>query len=117
MGDTTGGRSSTVVTCKLQRSLKDEFHRPFRPPLSPTHCRCAVTFIHTLIIVGPTTSTAVKVFLVAFFIAALASSVSAQDVAMSPAPSPAAGAASSLPIPGILAGFAFILSALTQLRN
>ncbi|KAL7586112.1 hypothetical protein Lser_V15G38585 [Lactuca serriola] len=67
--------------------------------------------------VGPTTSTAVKVFLVAFFIAALSSSVSAQDVAMSPAPSPAAGAASSLPIPVILAGFAFILSALTQLRN
>ncbi|KAI3782535.1 hypothetical protein L2E82_12585 [Cichorium intybus] len=67
--------------------------------------------------VTPNSSNTVKAVLVAFFIAALASSVSAQEVAMSPAPSPAAGAASSLPIPGILVGFAFILSALTQLRN
>ncbi|KAL4571655.1 hypothetical protein LXL04_018418 [Taraxacum kok-saghyz] len=95
-------KSSKKSKKSNKESLKDEFHRPFRPPLSTTHCRRAVTSIHTLIIV---------------IFSSLASSVSAQEVAMSPAPSPAAGAASSLPIPGILVGFAFILSALAQLRN
>ncbi|GMP86951.1 hypothetical protein CsSME_00039524 [Camellia sinensis var. sinensis] len=56
-------------------------------------------------------------FVLAVFFMAAATVVSAQDTAMTPAPSPDAGAAFLVPVSGAIVGYSLVISFLAFLRH
>ncbi|KAL7168947.1 hypothetical protein ACSBR2_034054 [Camellia fascicularis] len=59
----------------------------------------------------------VLAFVIAVFFTAAAMVVSAQDTAMTPAPSPDTGAAFSVPVSGAIVGYSLVISFFDFLRH